>query len=60
MTNAERDNAMPGGLIFLLVMIVLIVIYTIAKVLEYMRLSDKQWREVDKSKLKQWEDDDEW
>ena len=51
---------MPGGLIFLLVMIVLIVIYTIAKVLEYMRLSDKQWREVDKSKLKQWEDDDEW
>ena len=51
---------MPGGLIFLLVMIALIVIYTIAKVLEYMRLSDKQWREADKSKLKQWEDDDEW
>ncbi len=51
---------MPGGLIFLLVMIALIVIYTIAKVLEYMRLSDKQWREADKSKLKEWEDDDEW
>ena len=51
---------MPGGLIFLLIMIALIVIYTIAKVLEYMRLSDKQWREVDKSKLKEWEDDDEW
>ena len=60
MTDAERDSAMPGGLIFLLVMIALIVIYTIAKVLEYMRLSDKQWREADKSKLKQWEDDDEW
>ena len=41
-------------------MIALIVIYTIAKVLEYMRLSDKQWREADKSKLKEWEDDDEW
>ena len=51
---------MPGGLILLLIMIALIVIYTIAKVLQYMRVSDQQWREVDKSKLKQWEDDDEW
>lgn len=51
---------MPGGLIFLLIMIALIVIYTIAKVLQYMRLSDEQWREVDKSKLKQWEEEDEW
>jgi hypothetical protein len=59
-TDAERDSAMPGGLILLLIMIALIVIYTIAKVLEYMRLSDQQWREVDKSKLKKWEDDDEW
>ncbi len=51
---------MPEGLIFLLIMIALIVVYTIAKVLQYMRLSDKQWDEVDKSKLKEWEDDDEW
>ena len=51
---------MPSGLILLLIMISLIVIYTIAKVLQYMRLSDEQWRDVDKSKLKQWEDDDEW
>ena len=51
---------MPSGLILLLIMIALIVIYTIAKVLQYMRLSDEQWREVDKSKLKEWEDDDEW
>ena len=51
---------MPGGLIFLLIMIALIVIYTIAKVLQYMRLSDEQWREADKSKLRQWDDDDEW
>ena len=51
---------MPSGLILLLIMIALIVIYTIAKVLQYMRLSDKQWREVDKSKLKEWEEDDEW
>ena len=51
---------MPSGLIFLLIMIALIVVYTIAKVLQYMRVSDEQWREVDKSKLKQWEEDDEW
>lgn len=50
---------MPDGLIFLLVMIALIIVYTIAKVVQYMRLSDKQWKEVDKSKLKEW-DDDEW
>ena len=51
---------MPGGLIFLLVMIAVIVIYTIAKVLQYMRLSDEQWEQVDKSKLKEWDDDEEW
>ena len=50
---------MPDGLLFLLIMIALIVVYTIAKVLQYMRLSDRQWDEVDKSKLKEW-DDDEW
>ena len=50
---------MPDGLLFLLIMIALIVVYTIAKVLQYMRLSDKQWKQVDKSKLKEW-DDDEW
>ena len=51
---------MQGGLIFLLVMIAVIVIYTVAKVLQYMRLSDEQWQQVDKSKLKEWDDDEEW
>ncbi|MDH3616659.1 MAG: hypothetical protein OEQ90_09330 [Gammaproteobacteria bacterium] len=50
---------MPDGLVFLLIMIALIIVYTIAKVLQYVRLSDKQWQQVDKSKLKEW-DDDEW
>lgn len=49
---------MPEGLIFLLVMIALVVVYTIAKVLQYMRLSEKQWSEVDKSKLREWDDED--
>ena len=50
---------MPDGLVFLLIMIALIIVYTIAKVLRYIRLSEKQWEQVDKSKLKEW-DDDEW
>jgi len=54
-----RQNAMPKGLIFLLVMIAVIVIYTIAKIVSYNRLSEQQWKQVDKSKLKEW-DDDEW
>lgn len=51
---------MPDGLTFLLVFIAVVVIYTIAKVVGYMRQSDRQWNQVDKSKLKEWNDDDEW
>lgn len=34
------------------------VLYVAAKVLGYMRKSDRDWREVDKTKLKEWEDDE--
>ena len=51
---------MPKGLLFLLLMIAVIVIYTIAKVVSYNRQSEEQWRQVDKTKLKEWEDDEEW
>ena len=51
---------MPDGLTFLLIMIVLIIVYTIVRVVQYVRLSEKQWEQVDKSKLKEWDDDDEW
>jgi hypothetical protein len=50
---------MPDGLTYLLIFIAVVVIYTIAKVIDYMRRSDEQWRQVDKSKLKKWEDDEE-
>lgn len=49
---------MPEGLWPVLVIIALVVIYTIAKVFQHMRKSEQQWREVDKSKLREWEDDD--
>ncbi len=53
------QRPMPKGLIFLLVMIVVIIVYTIAKVINLNRLSEQQWEQVDKSKIKEW-DDDEW
>ena len=49
---------MPDGLKYLLIFIALVVVYTIAKVISYMRQSERQWEEVDKSKLKKWEDDE--
>ena len=49
---------MPDELKYLLLFIAVVVIYTIAKVVGYMRKSDQQWQQVDKSKLREWEDDD--
>jgi uncharacterized integral membrane protein len=53
------QRPMPKGLILLLVMILGVIIYTIAKVISLNRLSEQQWEEADKSKIKEW-DDDEW
>jgi type III secretory pathway component EscU len=49
---------MPDGLGYLLIFIAVVVVYTIAKVVDYMRQSNEQWKQVDKSKLKEWEDDE--
>lgn len=51
---------MPEGLASILIIIAVVFAYTIAKVIAYMRRSDDQWHEVDKSKLREWDDDDEW
>jgi len=62
MLTARRSmgqRPMPKGLIFLLVMIAVVIIYTIARVIRLNRLSEQQWEQVDKSKIKEW-DDDEW
>jgi len=49
---------MPDGLPYLMIFIALVVIYTIAKVVGYIRQSEQQWRDVDKSKLRVWDDED--
>lgn len=48
---------MPSSLLAILVVIAVIIIYVIAKVIAYVRISEEQWKQVDKSKLKEWEDD---
>lgn len=51
---------MPEGLLPILLVITGIVIYTIVKVVDNVRKSKRQWEEVDKSKLKEWDDEEEW
>jgi SH3-like domain-containing protein len=38
--------------------VAVVVAYIAAKVVFYVRKSEQQWREVDKSKLRKWEDDE--
>ena len=37
-----------------------VVVYTLANVVAYVRKSNRQWQNVDRSKLREWNDDDEW
>ena len=42
----------------MLLLIVIIVVWVIAKVRYYMRVSEEQWERVDKSKLVSWSDEE--
>ena len=55
-----EEVTMPEGLWPILALIAVVIIYTVAKVLQYMRESEEQWRKVDKSKLREWDEDDDW
>jgi len=49
---------MPEGLLPILLIITAIIFYALVKVIQNVRLSEKQWEQVDKSKLKEWDDED--
>ena len=49
---------MPSGLLPILILIAVIVVYVVAKVIAYARISEEQWKQVDRSKLREWQDDD--
>jgi hypothetical protein len=55
-----RIGMNSGGLWIALAIVIVVVIYTFAKVRAAMRKSDRQWRNVDKSKLREWRDEDDW
>ena len=50
---------MADGFWVAIAIILIIVVYVLAKVLVYARRSEQQWSQVDKTKLKEW-DDEEW
>jgi hypothetical protein len=58
MSQMLRGSMMPDGLKYLLIFIALVIAYTIVKVVSYMRQSERQWEQVDKSKLKEWDNDE--
>ena len=49
---------MGEGFWLVLVFIIVVIAWVLSKVRYYMRKSDAQWEQVDKSKLKTWEDDE--
>lgn len=51
---------MSEGFWPIVVIIAAVVVYVLAKVLFYVKKSRQQWDEVDRSKLREWEDDDDW
>ena len=51
---------MSEGFWPVVLIIVVIIAWVVAKVIANARKSERQWREVDKSKLKEWQDDEEW
>ena len=51
---------MSVGIWPIIVFILIVILWVISKVLFYARKSEEQWQRVDKSKLREWDDDDEW
>lgn len=51
---------MTVELVFALLGVAAVVVYVVATVRHYLKKSRQQWRQVDRSKLKKWDDDDDW
>lgn len=49
---------MPEGLLPILLIIAGVIFYALVKVMQNVRKSEQQWEQVDKSKLKEWDDDE--
>ena len=51
---------MSDGFWPVVLIIAFIILWVLGKVVPNARKSEQQWREVDRSKLQEWDDDDEW
>ena len=49
---------MPDGLWPIILLIAIVIVWVLSKIRYYMKVSDKQWQNVDKSKLREWDDED--
>ena len=49
---------MPDGLLIVLLIIAGVIAWVVGKVILNVRKSSEQWEQVDKSKLKEWDDDE--
>jgi hypothetical protein len=57
---ATGEFAMAKEFWIVLAIVIAIAVYVLAEVVYYARKSNEQWRQVDRSKLKEWKDDDDW
>jgi hypothetical protein len=50
---------MSDGFWPVVLIVAIVIAWVLSKIFFYMKKSEQQWRNVDKSKLKEWEDDPE-
>ena len=51
---------MAEGFWLVAAIIVLVLAWVLSKVRYYMKKSEQQWQDVDKTKLREWEEDEDW
>lgn len=54
----QERSRMSAGFWPVVIIVLLVSVWVLAKVLIYARKSEEQWQRVDKSKLKVWDDDE--
>jgi len=62
-SGMRRCHTTPGremaeGFWIAILIVALVVAYALSRVVSYSRKSERQWRQVDKSKLKSWDEDE--
>ena len=54
----QERLSMSAGFWPVVIIVLFVIVWVLAKVLVYARRSEEQWQRVDKSKLKAWDDDE--